>query len=102
MKLVRENINFEKPESEEEFKDQLFLPDYSQLDFQMGRYMPADAEIEDEYWDIIENKEITLQGKRYELKKFLEKNAYFEIMAAYMPEGGSLDGFIRYLVKNKR
>lgn len=66
--------------------------EYAELSYKMEKYMPEDPDITDEYYELLQD------GHVEALKEFFENNADEEKMMQYMPDGGDLQGFVKYLI----
>jgi len=74
--------------------------DYLELSFKMDKFMPEDSELMTEYWEILDNNKMKDKEKFEEIKDFLINYSDEESMMKYMPKGGTLDGFVKYLIEN--
>jgi hypothetical protein len=73
-------------------------PDYSELEWNMDKYMPEDIELQNEYYDILNDETLKPIKKIAKLMAFFDDNADEEIMNRYMPKLGDLIGFCAYLI----
>ena len=77
---------------EEVQKSLMEAVDYSDLEGNMDQFMPDDPDMQDEWYEILQTKNKSM------LRNFLQDNADPELMSGYMPRGGSIGGFVNYLV----
>ena len=73
-------------------------PDYSELSWKMDKYMPEETEIQDEYHEILSDEKMDKATKIAELVQFFNNHADEERMEDYMPDGGTIEGFVAYLI----
>jgi hypothetical protein len=73
------------------------MDDYLELEFKMDKYMPEDETLQREYYGIIDSEDL-YEKKVKDLKAFFMENADMSILNNYMPEGGTLDDFITFLL----
>lgn len=73
--------------------------DYSEVVWKMDKWMPDDADIQDEYYDILDDTKVPFAKKVSELYDFISQVADEEAMHHYMPKGGTLKGLAEYLAK---
>jgi hypothetical protein len=69
--------------------------DYAELSWKMDKYMPEDSEVMDEYYELLQG------GNEKELEDFFFTHADEDRMNDYMPKGGDMKGFMKYLIDNE-
>ena len=69
--------------------------DYSELEFKMDKYMPDEQELQEDYYKLISSND------KEELIMFFDDYADMDILNKYMPENGTLEDYINYLLANK-
>lgn len=69
--------------------------DYSEMYFKMDKFMPEYPNIISYYDSLITND---IASNEKELYNFFLDYAYEDEMENYMPDGGTLEGFVRYII----
>lgn len=90
MKHLRLYENFDEETPWEQLVDE-----YVELSGKMDKFMPDDEGLMDEYYELLN------AGDENGLIEFFENNADEEKMMRYMPDGGGLNGFVKYLINNE-
>lgn len=72
--------------------------EYGELEWKMDKYMPDEEDLQQEYHDILDDMELSEVNKKQQLIDFFYSNADTERMYRYMPEGGTLEGYVQYLI----
>ena len=67
--------------------------DYSEAWHKFDKFMPEDPEIQDEYYEILEEKDVDA------MEEFLNTHAVEDIMEGYFPKGGTVRGFAEYIIE---
>lgn len=91
--VVKKLAQGEAPDPEEEINPDDV--DYSELSFKMDKYMPEEPDSQEEYHALVDAKDE--EG----LAEYIENNADDERMGRYMPDGGTVEGFAKWLIANK-
>lgn len=73
--------------------------DYSETSWKMDKFMPEESEIQNEYYEILEQ-----QGgdKQSQLEDFFETHADEDRLKNYLPKDGTIAGFCEYLISNHK
>ena len=69
--------------------------DYSELAWKMDKYMPDDSESQDEYYETLDDGDVDALIDYFEVT--IQDDERFD---SYMPKGGTLKGFCKYLMSN--
>jgi len=73
--------------------------DYSQASYKMDKFLIDEQESQEEYWQILDAKDMSIEQKIAEIEDYLEMNCVTEErMWSYFPPNGSLKEFATYLV----
>lgn len=84
----QENLEDEHPEE----------GDYGEVYYKIDKYMPDDVELQDEYYDILDDVNLSKEEKIDALTEFFENNAEEETFYFYAPENATFRGFAEYVV----
>lgn len=68
--------------------------DYSELAWKMDKYMPDDSESQDEYYETLDDGDVDALIDYFEVT--IQDEERFD---SYMPDGGTLKGFCKHLIK---
>ena len=81
------------------------MPNYSEVDFKMDKWMPDESEIQDEYYDIKDSTTLSKEEKIEQLSEFFEMHACEETFFHYIDEEdreeASIRGFCEYVVNQE-
>lgn len=72
--------------------------DYTEAVWKMDKFMPDDFELQAEYYEILDDETMDEEEKVQKLIEFFDSYADEDIMDRYFPEGGTIEGFARYIV----
>jgi len=101
MKIVNENIeDILKPKSKKEIDLAVknLYKKYGELEFKMDKYMPDDPELQAEYYEILDDPDMDIAEKQEKLIYFFNEYMLEERFCQYLPKGGSLEGFVNFLI----
>ena len=83
-KNLKKKVNNKKTKSFDE-------SDLDETIFKMDKWMPEETDVQDEYYDILENGDVG------ELEDFLEMHADEEILHRYLPKGAKFEDLATYI-----
>ena len=72
--------------------------DYAEAVWKMDKFMPDDFELQEQYYEILDDESKDEEQKIQELTEFFEEFAEEEIMHRYFPKNGTIRGFAKYIV----
>jgi hypothetical protein len=81
--------------------ESMFEPGYAEAEWKMDKFMPDDQELQDEYYEILDDPTISNKEKYEKIAEFIKYNVQDEErMYSYFPENGTIEEFAKYLVDN--
>lgn len=72
--------------------------DYSEVEWKMDKFLPDDSEIQNEFYEILNDQVIMYDEKEDILIEFFETYANKDRMFSYFPKNGSIKEFVKYLI----
>lgn len=89
IKLVKENL-----------KEALAPADYSEAGWKMDKFLPDDPDIQEEYYEILDDENLSHEVKVQALIEFFMNYADEDRMYSYFPKGGNVTDFAKHLIKD--
>ena len=75
---------------------------YDEAEWQMDKFLPETQELQDEYYEILDDEDMDDEEKIEVLADFIENNCEDEErMYSYFPENGSIYGLAAYIISQQ-